>query len=129
VGVAATILSRCRYLQQHQGSDGGGSGWRVLLVKRGKPPSQGCWSLPGGLLGLGEEVVPAALREVQEETGIAVAAAVPLVTGADPKFLVTDSVHWAHPGAARPQWHYVLAHVLCFADDRLEPGRHHIHLR
>lgn len=45
---------------------------RVLLVKRGAPPSQGKWSLPGGLVQLGESVEAAAVREVEEECGLKV---------------------------------------------------------
>ena len=44
----------------------------VLLVKRGAPPSQGKWSLPGGLIQLGETTEGAALREVEEECGLKV---------------------------------------------------------
>ncbi len=44
---------------------------QVLLVKRGKPPLQGYWSLPGGHLETGETLAAAAAREVLEETGIA----------------------------------------------------------
>ncbi|NND49222.1 MAG: NUDIX hydrolase [Rhizobiales bacterium] len=40
----------------------------VLLVKRAKPPLQ--WSLPGGLVELGETLHQAARREVREETGL-----------------------------------------------------------
>lgn len=43
---------------------------RVLLVKRGKPPRQGQWSIPGGVQQLGETVFEAARREVAEETGL-----------------------------------------------------------
>ena len=50
--------------------------WRcdqVLLIKRGKPPRAGQWSLPGGAQKLGETLAETARREVREETGIDVA--------------------------------------------------------
>ena len=42
----------------------------VLLIRRGNEPSKGLWSVPGGLIELGETVEEAARREVKEETGI-----------------------------------------------------------
>jgi ADP-ribose pyrophosphatase YjhB (NUDIX family) len=54
VGVGAVVL--------HHG--------RVLLVRRGAPPLAGKWSVPGGLLELGETTVEAARREVAEECGL-----------------------------------------------------------
>lgn len=42
----------------------------VLLVRRGRPPQEGTWSLPGGRQKLGETVRAAALRELTEETGV-----------------------------------------------------------
>jgi len=45
----------------------------VLLAQRGKPPRAGEWSLPGGLLDLGERLEDAAKREVREECGIEIA--------------------------------------------------------
>lgn len=42
----------------------------VLLIRRGNPPRQGEWSMPGGKLEWGERAVDAALRELLEETGV-----------------------------------------------------------
>lgn len=42
----------------------------VVLIKRGKPPRLGAWSLPGGAQKLGETVQETALREIHEETGL-----------------------------------------------------------
>jgi mutator protein MutT len=47
-------------------------GRRVLLERRGKPPAQGSWSLPGGLIEVGETAEAAVRREVMEECGITV---------------------------------------------------------
>ncbi len=47
-------------------------GQRVLLVRRGKPPRTGQWSLPGGRQRLGETVRATAAREVAEEAGLTV---------------------------------------------------------
>ncbi len=43
---------------------------RILMIKRGKPPAMGLWSVPGGSIELGETVYQAAYREVLEETGL-----------------------------------------------------------
>jgi 8-oxo-dGTP diphosphatase len=45
-------------------------GQEVLLIRRGKPPRQGEWSLPGGGIEWGERAAEAALRELREETGV-----------------------------------------------------------
>lgn len=42
----------------------------VLLIRRGKPPFQGRWSIPGGRVHYGETVKQAVVREVREETGV-----------------------------------------------------------
>ena len=51
---------------------------RVLLVKRGNPPAQGVWAIPGGSVELGETLKNAAEREVLEETGIVIKAGDPV---------------------------------------------------
>ncbi|NPA95332.1 MAG: NUDIX hydrolase [Thermodesulfobacteria bacterium] len=43
---------------------------RILMIKRGKPPAEGMWSVPGGTIELGETVMEAARREVLEETSL-----------------------------------------------------------
>jgi len=45
---------------------------KVLLVKRGKEPGYGKWSIPGGAVELGETLKEGLLREVKEETGLEV---------------------------------------------------------
>ncbi|MGV3578411.1 NUDIX hydrolase [Brevundimonas sp.] len=45
-------------------------GDEVLLIRRGKPPRMGEWSLPGGRIEPGERAIDAALRELREETGV-----------------------------------------------------------
>ncbi len=66
----------------------------VLLIRRGKPPRQGEWSLPGGRIEPGERAMDAALRELREETGVEAE-----ITG------LIDVVDGLFPEAGR---HYVL---------------------
>lgn len=71
---------------------------RVLLIRRGRPPRLGQWSLPGGGQMLGETVEQAARREVLEETGLALRR-IELLT-------VVDLVEPDDAGAVR--YHYTL---------------------
>lgn len=48
----------------------GERGWQVLLIRRGSPPFQGRWALPGGFVGEYEPPEDAARRELEEETGV-----------------------------------------------------------
>src|SRR5947208_14455975 len=70
---------------------------RVVLVKRGKAPLLGGWSIPGGMLELGETVRAGAEREALEETG--------LVVRATELLGVFDRVI---PEGGRTLYHYVL---------------------
>jgi 8-oxo-dGTP diphosphatase len=76
---------------------------RVLLALRGNAPLKNRWSLPGGMVELGETVREAAAREVREETGLHVE--VGQLLG------VFDRVIRDHAG--RIQYHYVLVDFLC----------------
>ena len=76
---------------------------RVLLVKRGKPPLLGEWSLPGGVLECGETLREGAIREAREETGLVVDVGEML--GVYERIVRGDD--------ARVRYHYVLIDFLC----------------
>lgn len=45
---------------------------RLLLIRRGQPPGEGQWSVPGGRVEFGETLAEAVVREVEEEAGLEV---------------------------------------------------------
>ena len=51
---------------------------RVLLVRRGQPPAEDLWAIPGGSVEIGETLQQAAEREILEETGIRIRAVRPV---------------------------------------------------
>jgi 8-oxo-dGTP diphosphatase len=76
---------------------------QVLLIRRGRDPGRGKWSIPGGGLRLGETLKAAVIREMREETGLEV----------EPLVLV-DVLDRIIPGEdGRIQYHYVLIDYLC----------------
>ena len=70
---------------------------QVLLVQRGHEPRKGLWTVPGGVVELGESLHDAIRREVQEETGLEIEVG-DVVT-------VVDRIT---PGESGPQYHYVI---------------------
>ena len=76
---------------------------RVALIRRGRPPAYGKWSLPGGAVELGETVEKAVVREVREEIGLEVEV-LELVAILDRIFLNKEG---------QVQFHYVLLDFLC----------------
>jgi ADP-ribose pyrophosphatase YjhB (NUDIX family) len=76
---------------------------RVVLVKRAHPPIQGQWSIPGGVLEVGELIREAAVREAREETGLIV----------EPGELLGVYDRVLRDPTARVQYHYVLIDFLC----------------
>lgn len=75
---------------------------RVLLVRRGTEPMLGQWSLPGGLLEVGESLLAGVVREVREETGLAV----------EPVELI-ELLDRIQREGERVRYHYVIADYLC----------------
>src|ERR1039458_6432415 len=75
---------------------------RVLLVRRGREPLKGHWSLPGGMLELGESLEAGVIREIKEDARLAV----------EPLQLI-ELLDRIHLDGKRVRYHYVIADYLC----------------
>ncbi|MGA2960556.1 MAG: NUDIX hydrolase [Candidatus Korobacteraceae bacterium] len=75
----------------------------VVLVRRAKAPRMGEWSIPGGMLELGETLRDGVAREIEEETGLKVKS--------EEVLDVFDSIVIDADG--KTQYHYVLIDFLC----------------
>ncbi|HWI20753.1 MAG TPA: NUDIX hydrolase [Vicinamibacterales bacterium] len=80
---------------------------KALIVKRAHEPRKGEWSLPGGMLDLGESLADAVRREVKEETGLDVELG--------PIIETFDRVHRDADGRVR--YHFVIIDYVCWSDD------------
>ncbi|RLI28572.1 hypothetical protein DRO58_01875 [Candidatus Bathyarchaeota archaeon] len=96
-------------------------GDRVLLVRRRFDPGRGKWSIPGGLVELGETVRDAALREVYEETGLNVKL--------DRLLSVVDYIERSRDGRVR--FHYVLVDFLAYVEgsEKVKPSDEFLEVR
>jgi ADP-ribose pyrophosphatase YjhB (NUDIX family) len=115
IAVAAVVLRK-----EQEFGDGLGAPCSVLLIRRAQPPSMGEWSLPGGVLELGETLRDGVVREIREETGLLVEP-VALLEAVD--CIVRDNPSGAVESAARHvtkdsmdvrvRFHYVLIEFVC----------------
>lgn len=85
---------------------------RALLIRRGSPPAQGEWSIPGGLLEVGETIEEGIARELLEETGLDVRV-VGLIEVLERIFPAPAGENGAPPDPKRPQYHFVILDYLC----------------
>ena len=79
-------------------------GERVVVVKRGAEPLKGHWSLPGGVVEVGETLVASVQRELEEETGLRVEVG--------PVIEVLDRI--TRDPSGRVRYHFVLIDYLCW---------------
>ena len=79
---------------------------KALIIKRAHEPRKGEWSLPGGLLELGESLQDAARREIREETNLDVTVG--------PVIETFDRVHRDDGGRIR--YHFVIVDFLCWSE-------------
>ena len=78
---------------------------RALLIRRGGPPLEGQWSIPGGMLELGETLVAGVRRELLEETGIEVRVGE----------LIEEFERITLDAGGKTRYHFVVLDYLCEA--------------
>jgi 8-oxo-dGTP diphosphatase len=83
---------------------------RALLIRRGSEPLLGEWSIPGGMLELGETLEEGVARELREETGLTVRV-IELIEVFDRIYV--ESTAGAQEGKKGPRFHYVIVDYLC----------------
>jgi 8-oxo-dGTP diphosphatase len=83
---------------------------RTLLIRRGSEPLLGEWSIPGGMLEIGESLEQGVARELLEETGIEVRV-LELIEVFDRIYMEDGSTSAGAKG--RPRFHFVIADYLC----------------
>jgi ADP-ribose pyrophosphatase YjhB (NUDIX family) len=75
---------------------------KILVVRRARPPANGLFTMPGGVVEVGETLVEAVAREVREETGLTI----------DPVALAGFREAIVRDGESRVERHFI---ILCFA--------------
>jgi 8-oxo-dGTP diphosphatase len=85
---------------------------RALLIRRASEPLRGEWSIPGGMLELGETLEEGVARELLEETGLQVRV-LELIEVFERIVYASNGESTASEGLRQPRFHYVIADYLC----------------
>ena len=93
---------------------------RTLLIKRATPPSKGLWSVPGGVIELGETLQDAARRELDEECGVDIEV--------DRVFNVDSAIYY--DDKKRIHFHYVVTYLIAYyVAGEIRPGSNELDVR
>jgi 8-oxo-dGTP diphosphatase len=85
---------------------------RALLIRRASEPLRGEWSIPGGMLELGETLEQGVARELLEETGLQIRV-LELIEVFERIVYAPNGGSTGDDGPERPRFHYVIADYLC----------------